>query len=248
MNVKLESVVNSLCSATAMKIIRAIAEDKIFDPMELASLRDSRCKKSVEEIAKALQGNFSDDYVFTVKQHLELFDIYNEKISICDEEINIRIQNMIASEGNEAAVADSDSDESGNKTKKKKESKGFKEKALIGNLKKVLGVDITEINGVSTETALTIVAEIGFDFSKFPSAEAFVSWLKLSPNNKISGGKLLSNKSRPSTCIAKVALRMAASSVARSNTPLGSFFRRIQFKPGGGFAKAVTATARKIAI
>lgn len=110
---------------------------------------------------------------------------------------------------------------------KARQSKSAKEKALTNNLKKLLGVDITEINGVSIETALAIVAEIGFDFSKFPTPEVFISWLKLDPNNKISGGKVLSNKSRPSPCIARIVLRMAASSLARSNTPLGSFFRRI---------------------
>ncbi len=240
MNFKLDSVVGSLCSATAMKIIRAIAEENVTDPFQLAALRDSRCKKSLEEIARALHGNFSDDYIFTVKQHLELFDFYNEKITICDEEINTRIQNMIKDENND--------DQGSVDDRSKKISKAAKERLLIDNLKKLLGVDITEINGVSIETALTIVAEIGFDFSKFPTPECFVSWLKLDPNNKISGGKILSNKSRPSVCIAKVALRMAASTLARSNTPLGSFFRRIQYKPGGGFAKAVTATARKIAI
>lgn len=233
-NVKLDSVVNSLTSVTAMKIIRAIVEDNITDPNLLAEFRDHRCRKSKIEIARALEGNYTEESLFVLRQHLKMYDMFQNEIVECDKKINLQLQTMVEQ-----------SPETNSKVEKQEQKK--KSKDLVKeNLITLLGVDITAINGVSTEIALTIVSEIGFDFSKFPTAKHFTSWLGLAANNKISGGKIIGRGFKPTPNIAKVALRMAASTLARTKTPLGSFFRRIQSRHG--FGKAATATARKIAV
>jgi transposase InsO family protein len=80
----------------------------------------------------------------------------------------------------------------------------------------------------------------------WPSAKHFTSWLCLAPGNKISGGKVLSSRTRRSSSRAAALLRLAATTVGRSDTALGAFYRRLSSRAGK--SKAVTATARKIAV
>lgn len=108
------------------------------------------------------------------------------------------------------------------------------------------GVDLTQINGFGPYTALRLVGECGNDMSKWPTEKHFVSWLCLSPGNKISGGKILSHKTKPSKNRASTLLRIAAVNVGKTDTSLGAFYRRLAARVGK--AKAVTATARKLAI
>jgi len=110
----------------------------------------------------------------------------------------------------------------------------------------VLGVDLTQIQGLGPSLALKLVAECGTDLSAWPNAKHFTSWLCLSPGNKISGGKLLSSRTRRSSNRAAALLRLAATTIGRSDTALGAFYRRLSSRIGK--QKAVTATARKIAV
>jgi hypothetical protein len=110
----------------------------------------------------------------------------------------------------------------------------------------VLGVDLTQIHGLGPYLALKLVGECGTDLSAWPSAKHFTSWLGLAPSNKISGGKVLSSRTRRSGNRAASLLRLAAVTVGRTDTALGAFFRRLSGRVGK--AKAVTATARKIAV
>jgi transposase len=91
---------------------------------------------------------------------------------------------------------------------------------LQNELCRVAGVDLTKINGIDTTTTLKIVSETGFDMSRWKSAKHFASWLGLSPGSKISGGNRLSGKTKPVVNRAAMALRMAASSLYRSNCAL----------------------------
>lgn len=92
---------------------------------------------------------------------------------------------------------------------------------------------------------MKILSEIGTDMTQWPTIKAFVCWLGLCPGNKISGGKILSSKTKPSDNRAARALRMAASTLYRSKTALGAFFRRMRARLGA--PKAITATAHKLA-
>lgn len=105
--------------------------------------------------------------------------------------------------------------------------------------------DLTTIPGIDANTAMKILSEIGTDMTQWPNAKAFASWLGLSPGNKISGGKLLSSRTKPTDNRAAQALRMAAASLYRSKTAIGAFFRRLRARLGA--PKAITAAAHKLA-
>ncbi|RXH00916.1 transposase, partial [Bradyrhizobium guangzhouense] len=113
-------------------------------------------------------------------------------------------------------------------------------------LYRVRGVDLTEIHGLGPSLALKLIGECGIDLTAWPSAKHFTSWLCLAPGNKISGGKVLSSRTRRSSSRAAALLRLAATTVGRSETALGAFYRRLSARAGK--SKAVTATARKIAV
>ncbi len=108
------------------------------------------------------------------------------------------------------------------------------------------GADLTQIHAIGPYTALRLVSEIGPDMTRWPSEKHFTAWLTLSPKNKISGGKILSSKTMPSTNRAAAMLRMCAICAGRTSTALGAYYRRLAYRVGK--AKAITATARKIAI
>lgn len=110
----------------------------------------------------------------------------------------------------------------------------------------MLGVDLTQIHGIGPHLALKLIGECGTGLSAWPSAKHFTSWLGFAPGNKISGGKLLSSRTRPTANRAASLLRLAAATVGRTETALGAFYRRLSASVGK--AKAVTATARKIAV
>jgi transposase len=110
----------------------------------------------------------------------------------------------------------------------------------------MLGVDLTQIHGFGPYLALKLVAECGTDMSRWPTVKHFTSWLCLAPGNKISGGKVLSSKTRRSSSKAAAALRLAAVTIGKTDTALGGFYRRLSARIGK--AKALTATARKVAV
>jgi len=127
--------------------------------------------------------------------------------------------------------------------KKCKNAPKFDAQSFFSN---ILGVNVLAIYGLSEVSALEILAETGTDMSKWVNEKHFVSWLNLCPNNKISGGKLISSKlTKKRANPASLAFRMAANAVQRSNHWLGDFFRRMKSK--GGNKYAIVATANKIA-
>lgn len=234
MNLQLANVVDDIMGVTGLNIIRAmIAGER--SPEKLASFRDARCKKSVEIITKSLNGNYRDEHLFTLQQSVELFDTYQSKIVECD----LAVEKLL----NPYLLLEHEPSET--KSKKKKRRKNELHFNAENHLKKMTGVDLTKIDGLSTHSVLRIISEIGVDMSKWPTAKHFGSWLGLSPGTKISGGKKLSNKTKPSANRAATLLRIAASTLHRSNSALGAFLRRLKSKIGA--PKAITATAYKIA-
>src|SRR5215472_10780865 len=236
MNVQVHHVVNDITRDTGMRIIRAIVSG-IQAPDTLAGFRDARCTASADTIRAALTGNYRPEHVFALRHALELYDVHQEKIAECDTEIDNVLRTLNAKRPTPAAPLPAVRHAKGRNEPK------FDVRPALYTL---LGADLTQIHGLGPYTILRLVAECGDDMSKWPTVKHFTSWLSLAPGNKVSGGRLLSSKTRRSTNRAAVLLRIAAVNVGRTQTALGAFYRRLAARIGK--AKAVTATARKLAI
>jgi transposase len=237
MNLQLQHVVTSITGATGMRIIRAIVAGE-RDPTTLAALRDRRCQASAETIRQALTGHYRTEHVFALTQALELYDVYQAKVDACDRHIEAVLKRLCAS----AAEPRLPLPACRTRTRATN-APAFDVRTALHAL---LGVDLTQINGLGPYLALKLIAECGTDLSAWPTAKHFTSWLCLAPSNKISGGRILSAGTRPSASRAAALLRLAATTLSRTQTALGAFYRRLAARAGK--AKAVTATARKIAV
>lgn len=236
MNVQLHHVVTDITGVTGMKIIRAIV-DGVRDPAALAENRDVRCKESLETIREALTGNYLPEHVFALRQALELYQFHQVKVTECDAEIEKALEKLTdCRKAPEAPLP------------KVRHVRGQNEPTfeVRAALYKLLGADLSQIHGFGPYTVLRLVAECGDDMRKWPTAKHFASWLCLAPGNKISGGRLLSSKTRRSSNRATGLLRIAAVNIGKTQTALGAFYRRLAARTGK--AKAVTATARKLAV
>jgi transposase len=236
MNVQLHHVVTDITGVTGMRIIRAMVSG-IHEPEALAEFRDARCAASPDIIRAALTGHYRPEHVFALRQALELYDVHQAKIAECDTEIETVLRTLNAERPTPEAPLPAV-----RHAKARNEPKFDARPALYT----LLGADLTQIHGFGPYTVLRLVAECGDDMSKWPTAKHFTSWLSLAPGNKISGGRLLSSKTRRSANRAAALLRMAAVNIGRTHTALGAFYRRLAARTGK--AKAVTATARKLAI
>lgn len=237
MNIQLNLVVSDITGVTGMKIIRAIV-DGVKSPKALAEHRDPRCKASKEKIRKALTGNYQVAHIFALKQALSMFDAYQITIHECDGEIEHALAELAINKPTPKDPLPKPK----HRTKQPNQLNFDVRKAIY----QLVGNDITQIHGFGPYLALRMMSECGLDMSKWPTAGHFTSWLTLCPGSKISGGKVLSARSRKSNNRLVANLRLAATTVGRSDTALGAFYRRLSARIGK--SKAVTATARKIAI
>ncbi len=238
MNIKLHTVISDIDGKTGVLIIKSILAGE-RNPEVLADLRDKRIKASREEIIRSLEGYYTTEHLFELKQCYQLYCIHREMIDDCDKEIEKQLGVQIASM-NQGLMPDIP------KIKRKASGKSKVSFNLTSYLKKILGVDVTEVVGISELSALTILSEVGKDMSKWRTEHHFTSWLGLAPNTKISGGKVISSKLKKKKHHAGQAFRVAANSLYKSQSPLGDHYRRLKAKVGS--AKAVVATARKLAI
>jgi transposase len=237
MNLQLHQVIADITGKTGMEIIRAIIRGE-RDPKILARYREPRCKNSLDVIEQALTGHYRAEHLFSLQQSLELYDIYQGKMTACDAEIEKKLAELSPSE-----IASKPLSSTSKHTKKR--SKNAPDFDLQTQLQRLTGVDLTGIPGMNSLTSLYLIGEIGLDMSRWKSAKQFASWLGLCPGNKVSGGKRISGKSKRSANKAAATLRMAASTLYRSSTALGAYLRRLKSRLGP--AKAITATAHKIA-
>ena len=231
MNIQLTEVLTDVMGTTGQAIIRAIVAGE-RDPKVLARHRHSRVKASAEDIAKALTGNWRDEHLFVLGQALAMYDDIAKHLRECDA----KLQALLGQLG-QASVDLGKAPRVGSKTRAQ-----FDARQTLANW---AGVDLTRINGLGLAAVLKILSEIGPDMSRFPSVKHFCSWLGLCPGTKISGGKVLSAKTKRSTNRVRQALKMAAMSLSHSDSALGAFYRRLcsrMDKP-----RANTATAHKLA-
>lgn len=243
LNLRLDVVVRDVCGLTGLLIIRAICDGET-NPEKLASLRHGNCRKSEEEIAKALQSNGRKDYLFALQQELDTYDHLQKKIEECDKEIEKMLDEIINSDDNKR--------QHHIEAKPHKRINKNTPKDIDLNLKSYQmfeGTDLLAIEGMSYSTVLALMSEVGIEgIKKFKTAKHFASWLRLAPNNKVSGGKVLSSKVPKGSNRLKIALRNAANAIGnlKDSTPLRDFFHRISFRKGR--VSAISATARKLAV
>ncbi|UAM99119.1 IS110 family transposase [Polaribacter litorisediminis] len=243
MNIRLDVVVKDVVGLTGLKIIRAIAQGETI-PEKLASLRHYNCKKSEEEIAKALHSNGRKDFLYALKDELDTYEFVQKKIRECDHQIASKLDEII---GKDPEKQEHHIDKKPYKRINKNTPKDID--INLKSYKMFKGTDLLAIEGMSYNKVLTIMSEVGYDgIKKFKTAKHFTSWLRLAPNNKVSGGKVLSSKIGKGSSRLKIALRNAANAIGnlKDSTPLGDFFQRINFRKGR--VSAITATARKLAV
>lgn len=233
MNLLLDNVVSDIDGVTGMKIIRAILEGE-RNPVILAQYRDGRCKKEETTIAASLEGHYREEHLFSLRQSVELYDIYQTKIIDCDKAIQAQLDKM-----------DTKGDKKDLPPSKKSKSKNTPKFDVRGDLYQMTGVDLTRIAGLNESSVLKILSETGSDISSWPTEKHFCSWLGLSPGNKVTGGKILSGKTKPSANRAAAAFRLAAFGLLNSKSALGAYCRRQRTRLGA--PKAITATAHKLA-
>jgi hypothetical protein len=235
MNVKLTEVVADITGLTGMKIIKDILRG-VRDPQRLAKHRNERCKASEAQIAAALHGNWRKEHLFELKQAVAMYEFYHKQIRACDVEIEACLRQFADRTDGVALPAKAQA------SRRKKNEPTFAVRELLFRM---AGVDLTVIEGISEQTALVLLSELGIDLSAFPTEKHFVSWLGLCPQHRGSNGRILSRRVRKGANRAARALRMAAQGCHHAKNALGAFYRRIQARCGG--PKAVVATARKIA-
>lgn len=236
MNLHLHRVLSDITGKTGLSILRAILAGE-RDPHQLAALRDPRVKRPAAEIAAALSGNYRDELLFVLGQELALYDTYRAQIETCDQQIEQYLSSLESAEDVEASPPT---------PPKRRSPRGNSPRFdLHSHLYRISGVDFTQIDGLDTLSVLTILSEVGLDPTRFPTMRHFTSWLGLSPNLAISGGKVKSSRTRKVVNRAAQAFRMAAQTLHRSQSAVGAFYRRIKARSGA--PKAITATAHKLA-
>jgi transposase len=241
MNLQLHNVISDITGVTGIAIIRSIVAG-VTDPKVLAALRNERCRNPEEVIEASLIGNYRKEHLFSLKQALELYDYYMQKIVECDLQIKEETQNLETKCDPEKLNLLKKSSVRKKVKKPKKHEYSFD---LRSELIRITGVDLTKIPAIGASTALTIVSEIGVDMSRWGSAKNFASWLGLCPGNKVSGGKKLSGKTKPCANRVAIALRVAANTLYRSECAFGAFLRRMKARLGS--PKAITVLAHKLA-
>ncbi len=238
MNVVLHQVVNDITGLTGMTISRAIVAGE-HDPQVLAQYRDPRCKHSTAEIARSLTGNYRPEHGFALAQALALYDSYQAQLALCDQQIEAQLQRL------EVVTQDAPPPT----LKKQQRSKNEPAFDMQTYLYQITGVDLTRIDGIAAPSALVVLSEIGTDMTRwktgYPLGVHFCSWLGVCPGTDKTGGKVRRSKTKPSANRVATALRLAAGGLARSESALGAYYRRMAAKLGK--AQAITATAHKLA-
>lgn len=244
MNLQLNHVISDIKGITGLNIIRAILQGE-KNPQVLAELSVGSCRKNKALIAKALEGNYRLEHLFALRQAYEAYEFFHTQITNCEQAIEKTLSSLQAtSELPLEQKANEATHPKGKRSKAPSQRGSYFFNASV-EIKKVTIADLTTIPGIDANTAMKILSEIGADISAWPNSQAFASWLGLCPGNKISGGKLLSSRTKPTDNKVAQALRMAASTLYRSKTALGAFFRRLRARLGA--PKAITATAHKLA-
>jgi len=235
MNIRLDIALSDILGKSGRSIIEAIVNGE-RDGQQLALLVNRHVKKSPQQIADALTGNWKPELLFELQDCYELYQVYEQRIARTDRELEALLKQLKPTATAPAPVL---------KRKRSYRNQQQFDVALLSY--RYLGVSLFDIDGISHATVMSFLTEIGLDIYKFPTAKAFTHWLRLAPNNKITGSRVVSSRTPKGKHPFALVLRNAANSIGLSKTgTLKSFFARIAFKKGR--AAAITATARKLAV
>lgn len=237
MNLQIHHVLSDITGISGMAIIAAIVAGQ-RDPLQLAGLCHAKVRADRQTVVKSLTGNYRPEHLFTLKQSLAAYKNYQHLLAECDQEIQRLTSTM-------SGKIDPGAPSGYTKTSPQKRRKNQFHFDMRSELHRLFGVDLTAVPGINALTAHTLLAEVGPDLSRFPSADAFANWLALCPGNKKSGGRVLSSKTRPTNSRLSHALRVAAQTLARSRSYLGNFYRSMRARLGA--PQAITAAAHKLA-
>jgi len=235
MNLQLHTVISDITGKTGMSILRDIAAGE-RDPRVLAKHRDPRCRANLQRIADSLTGNYRPEHLLSLRHALSLYDAHQQLIRDCDTEVE-PLLNDLASNAPEDCPPLLDKS-----PRPRKHEPQFDLRELTYQ---ITGVDLTALPGIGAYTVASIISEIGLDMTRWPSVKHFGSWLRLAPGTKITGGKIISARTLPTSSRATELLRMAAVCAGKTSTAIGAFYRRLAARKGK--ARAVVATAYKIA-
>ena len=238
MNIQLANVLSEVSGVTGQAIIHAILAGE-RDPRKLAAFRDKRVKAREEEIARSLEGNWQEDLLFMLKQEQDGYEFCQKQMSECDE----RLQQYLRQREDRSKGAELPEENRKERLRKNKTNKPRFD--LRTELFRMTGTDLTQIDGVDVRTAATVISEAGWDMSKWRTEDHFVSWLRLCPDNRVSGDKVIGKRRLPINNRLSVAFKIAASTLRQSNTYLGAQFRRLKTRLGPPIA--IKAMAAKLA-
>lgn len=239
MNLQLANVLSDLSGMTGMAILQAILDGE-RDPRKLAALRDPHVQASQKQIVQSLEGHWREELLFVLRQIHDLYYTYLENIRECDQRIEAHLKTMEAKVDLQARPLPAARPK--NRLPKRKHIPHFD---LRGELYRITGVDLTQIDGVNVQTAQVVVSEVGVDMTRWKTEHHFSSWLGLAPNNQVTGGKVIRRGTKKVLNRATTALRLAAQSLHHSKTALGAKYRRLRAKLGA--PKAITAMAHHLA-
>ncbi len=241
MNIKIHTVISDILGKTGLQMVRAILAGE-RDAEVLSRLSDPRIKAPISEIIKSLEGIWKEEYLFMLEQAFENYEFHQRQIKDCDKKIKDQLLKQVAivNKGDITII-----EETLKKKPKKNVRKNQFDVPINPFLIAISGVDLCKIPGISEVTALEFLSEVGLDMSKWKSAKHFAAWLNLTPNTKISGGKILSSRMTRKKNKAGQYLKQAASGLATNKSPIGDYYRRMRAKLGG--KGAVLATAHKMA-
>jgi CRISPR/Cas system-associated endoribonuclease Cas2 len=233
MNIKLNNVIRDITGKTGRAIIESILRGE-RDPEKLAQYRDYRIRASKQTLIKSLEGNWRQEQIFNLQLTYEHYQFLESQLMHCDRE-------------SEKVIARMNQEELPKKqTKAAARSHRQPHFDVQAYLIEVLGVDVTQIYGIKGAIALTVFSETGPNLKeKFPTEKQFLSWLNVVPDNKITGGKVVSSKVKKKKNNAGQAFRDAANALWNAQNPIGDYLRRKKAKSGS--RKAIVATARKLA-
>jgi transposase len=240
MNVQLANVISDLSGKTGQAIVKAILDGE-RQGRKLAALRDGRVQASEEEIARSLEGNWQEDLLFVLRQEQEGYEFCRKQIAACDRQLEEYLR------GCEDRSGGASLPEERRKSRLKRKRGNAPQFHMREALFRITGVDLTQIDGVDVMTAATVVSEAGWDMSKWPTENHFVAWLRLCPDNRISGDKVIGKGHLATNNRLTVALKMAASTLRKSETYLGAQFRRLKGRLGAPIAiKAMAARLARL--